>query len=226
MENYIILSEKKWNTDLIEFCNSSFPNTNWIHIDNKDAFKYDELISIKPRKIFIPHWSHIIPETIFNSFECIVFHMTDLPYGRGGSPLQNLISRGFLHTKISALKVEKGIDTGPVYLKKDLELIGSAREIFIRSNDVIKSMIFQIINENIQPKQQIGEPIIFKRRKPEDGNLENTRTIQEFYDFIRMLDADGYPPAFIEFGNFRLEFSRASLIDKESILSDVRITKK
>ncbi len=26
-------------------------------------------------------------------FECVCFHMTDVPYGRGGSPLQNLIIR-------------------------------------------------------------------------------------------------------------------------------------
>ena len=30
--------------------------------------------------------------------------MTDLPYGRGGSPLQNLIIRGFESTKISAIE--------------------------------------------------------------------------------------------------------------------------
>ena len=51
-----------------------------------------------------------IPTEIFTSFECIVFHMTDLPYGRGGSPLQNLIVRGHKKTKVSALKVVKEVD--------------------------------------------------------------------------------------------------------------------
>jgi len=50
--------------------------------------------------------------------------MTDLPFGRGGSPLQNLIVRGFTHTKLSALRVEKGLDTGDIYLKEDLEQYG------------------------------------------------------------------------------------------------------
>ena len=48
----------------------------------------------KPRYVFFPHWSHIIPEDIHGAFECVIFHMTDLPFGRGGSPLQNLIARG------------------------------------------------------------------------------------------------------------------------------------
>ena len=44
--------------------------------------------------------------------------MTDLPFGRGGSPLQNLIVRGFEETMTSAIKVTKGIDTGDIYLKE------------------------------------------------------------------------------------------------------------
>ena len=46
--------------------------------------------------------------------------MTDLPYGRGGSPLQNLIVRGHKHTMISAIKCVKELDAGPIYLKKPL----------------------------------------------------------------------------------------------------------
>lgn len=44
--------------------------------------------------------------------------MTDLPYGRGGSPLQNLIVRNHYKTKISEIRVKKEIDSGPIYLKK------------------------------------------------------------------------------------------------------------
>jgi len=38
--------------------------------------------------------------------------MTDLSYGRGGSPLQNLIVRGYKDTMISALWIEKELDSG------------------------------------------------------------------------------------------------------------------
>ena len=70
--------------------------------------------------------------------------MTDLPYGRGGSPLQNLIVRGHSETKISALKVEKKLDTGDIYLKKNLSLEGSAQKIFQRANTSIIDMIKEI----------------------------------------------------------------------------------
>ena len=37
-----------------------------------------------------------------------------------------------------------------------------------------------------------------------------------------MLDAEGYPKAFIKFGNYRLEFSRSSL-KNDRIIADVEI---
>lgn len=64
--------------------------------------------------------------------------MTDLPFGRGGSPLQNLLSRGIYHTKLSAIRVSAGLDTGSVYLKNDLDILeGSAEKIFRRAGEII-----------------------------------------------------------------------------------------
>ena len=44
--------------------------------------------------------------------------MTDLPYGRGGSPLQNLILDNKQKTMISAFKMTERMDEGPIYIKK------------------------------------------------------------------------------------------------------------
>lgn len=64
--------------------------------------------------------------------------MTDLPYGRGGSPLQNLIKRNIENTKISAIKVVKDLDAGDIYLKRDLNLNGTADEILGLGGTIIK----------------------------------------------------------------------------------------
>jgi methionyl-tRNA formyltransferase len=224
--NFIILSEKIWNRNLKEKLEILFPADTWYYINSKQEFTVEKLDELQPSKIFIPHWSYIIPKEIYEKFECVVFHMTDLPYGRGGSPLQNLIVRGHENTKISALRVSAGLDTGDVYLKHDLNLNGTAEEIFLRAGNIIEEMIIQIILENKQATPQKGEPILFKRRVPEDSNLSTCKSIKEFYDYIRMLDAEGYPKAYIEFGNFRLEFSRASLKADNSIVSDVKIISK
>ncbi|MCP4442905.1 MAG: methionyl-tRNA formyltransferase [Aureispira sp.] len=215
-------------------------NCNPVHIKTEEFLvgKYDALVINKkgeltaellereqPSHIFFLHWSYIIPKKIWSSYNCIVFHMTDLPYGRGGSPLQNLIVRGVENTKVSALRVNEGLDTGDIFLKKDLNLNGTAEEIFLRTGGVIKEMIDEILEKNLEPIPQTGEPILFKRRKAKDGDISQLEDLEQVFDYIRMLDAEGYPKAFLETEHFRLEFSRASL-KKDNILADVRIIKK
>jgi methionyl-tRNA formyltransferase len=222
---YILLTPKTWHTTLFREL-SAQKLEEWLHITQKEDFTAEKLAVINPQYVFIPHWSYIIPKEIFENYTCIVFHMTDLPFGRGGSPLQNLIASGLTETKISAIKVEEGLDTGDVYLKRPVSLHGTAEEIFIRMATLIKGMVEEIIANNTQPVPQQGEPTVFRRRKPEDSNIAHLETIEQLYDYIRMLDCEGYPNAFAEMGNFRLEFTRASVKGDESIIADVRITKK
>ena len=225
MNSYVLLSEKPWHQKLFAQL-SVREGEQWTWIKEKQQFTVKHLEQLKPKQIFVPHWSYIISAETFESFECIVFHMTDLPYGRGGSPLQNLIVRGQTESQISALQVEEGIDTGPVYLKKPLSLHGTGEEIFVRSVPIIGAMIEEIIDKNIRPEPQSGTPTIFKRRKPGQGNLEELSDVSQVYDYIRMLDIEGYPNAFVETAHFRFDFSRASLKAGETIVADVRITKK
>ena len=225
MSCYVLLSEKKWHDQL--FLNlSNSANLNWIRIDDKQKFTIEELDKINPQKIFIPHWSYIIPSNIYEKYECIVFHMTDLPYGRGGSPLQNLIIRGKKNTKISALRVVQELDAGDIYLKRDLALDGTAKDIFLRSVPIIEEMINTIIEDNLQPTPQNGDPVVFKRRKSAESDIANLSTISEIYDYIRMLDCEGYPPAFIETKHFTIEFRNSEIINEKQINAHVRITEK
>ena len=87
-------------------------------------------------------------------------------------------------------------------------------------------MIGEIIEKAILPESQKGEVVFFKRRKKEDGNILKLETLKQVYDYIRMLDCEGYPNAYLEIENFRLEFSRASFKDDQIINADVRIIKK
>ena len=225
MNTYIILSQKTWNNDLVEHLQQQFPEYKFIHISTREDFTQEHLQEIKPDKVFIPHWSYIIPENIWGNFECIVFHMTDLPYGRGGSPLQNLIVRGHKETKISALRVEKGLDTGDIYLKKPLLLYGTAEEIYMRASGIIETMIEEIIHTNPQPQKQIGEPVEFKRRKAADSDISRLNDLNTIYDYIRMLDAEGYPKACLTIGDIKYEFSRVQQKADGSLVADVRILK-
>jgi len=203
-----------------------FASEDFVFAQSKSEFSGLDLHDINPTYIFFPHWSFIIPSNVYENFICVVFHMTDLPYGRGGSPLQNLIQRKIYETKISALKVVKELDAGPIYIKKPLSLYGTAEEIYLRASDCIASMIAHILKENLIPKKQEGDPVVFKRRTPEMSCVDEVDNIEDLFDHIRMLDADGYPKAFLENEDFRFEFTRASLKSDGTIKADVRIFKK
>lgn len=222
--NIVIAVIKAWNIDNARKIKKDYAGIHRVElITQKDELTYEVLEEIKPDYIFFPHWSWIIPEKIYNAFNCIVFHMTDLPFGRGGSPLQNLIARGIENTKISAIKVGEGIDTGDVYLKEDLNLNGTAEEIYIRSSNIIfDRMIPHIICKQPSAKPQLGKIVEFTRRKPQDSELHPDMDLKRIYDYIRMLDAEGYPKAFIKFGQYKLEFSRASFKNGK-IIADVEL---
>ncbi|HTU12673.1 MAG TPA: methionyl-tRNA formyltransferase [Allosphingosinicella sp.] len=182
-----------------------------VRVRDPEALTAAALAGIAPRYVFFPHWSWKIPGEVYERFECIIFHMTDVPYGRGGSPLQNLIVRGHDATMMTALRCVAEMDAGPVYLKRPLTLAGTAEDILRRAGELIGDMIVELARTHPEPREQEGEVTAFKRRKPADGALGGAASLKEAYDLIRMLDADGYPRAFAEIGPFRLEFDRADL---------------
>ena len=212
MKKVVIATIKSWNIrNAYKFKELYKDKYEVVIITDKRELSEKNIRSINPEWIFFPHWSWIIPPELYEKYTCVVFHITDLPFGRGGSPLQNLIQRKIYHTKISAIQAEEGIDTGKIYLKKDFYIgIGSAEEIFIAASQIIFfDMIPYILENKPIPQAQEGELIVFKRRRPEESNLQKAeiKNLDDFYDFVRMLDAEGYPKAFFKINNLKIEFS-------------------
>lgn len=224
MKRCVIACGKLWVADLAERVARS---SGWSCelVTTRHELSVASLQKMQPDVIFFPHWSWGISPEIFERWECIIFHMTDLPYGRGGSPLQNMIVRGHRQTSITALRCVHEMDAGPIYMKRPLSLQGSAQDIYVQATFIIESMICELLVARPQPKPQMGEPVCFNRRRPEDGDISTLFDLSEVYDYIRMLDAEGYPPAFIETEHLQLSFSRA-LYRGERILADVVIQKK
>lgn len=217
--NIIAISNHNYdNTELF-----SIPNVQFI--TSREDLNIKTLSAVNPDYVFFPHWSYIIPAQIYEKFNCVIFHMTDLPFGRGGSPLQNLISRGIYNTKISAIKCGKVLDAGDIYLKKDFSLEeGSAKEIFQKAGFVMASMIQEIISTNPIPMPQKGKPVVFNRRTPQMSNISELTSLQKIYDYIRMLDADGYPKAYLDVGKIHFEFDTAKKISNDKLESKVTIS--
>jgi methionyl-tRNA formyltransferase len=211
MDRFVIATIKSWNIQLYNELNKKYPKQYFL-IDDPDNLTFEKLSELKPRYVFFPHWSSIIPDQIYQNFECVIFHMTDVPFGRGGSPLQNLISRGLYQTKICALKCQKELDSGPVYLKTDFSLEkGSAQELFSQASVCVFEMLEKIVLTRPEPVEQQGDVVYFKRRTPQMSELTPAMEVHEIYDQIRMLDAQDYPRAFIPYGDYILSFEQAQL---------------
>lgn len=209
--SYVVVGCRSWNREVFDSTISRFDGR-WSFFGSRAELTADRLEELRPRFVFFLHWSWIVPSTIVDRFECICFHMTDLPFGRGGSPLQNLIARGHRKTVMTAFKMTDELDAGPIYLKRPFSLDGSAREIFLRATEVSATMIEKIITDEPEPRPQTGEGTTFTRRKPDQSEItlefDDSRRL---YDHIRMLDAEGYPAAYLRFGNFVFSFSNATL---------------
>tara|TARA_X000001036_G_C20642742_1_gene791812 strand:- start:300 stop:962 length:663 start_codon:yes stop_codon:yes gene_type:complete len=199
---YLFCAYRDWSIKLYEKLSIKYDNFILLNSPKKLTFSF--VAKLNPEFIFFPDWSWIIPKKITSNYKCICFHESNLPKFRGGSPLQNQIIRGIKKTKTTAFLMSDGIDEGEIILQKSLSLNGSINEIFSHMIDNDFKMIEKIITGNYKLSKQKGKPTIFKRRKPEDSELNSSsHSLEYYYNFIRMLD-DPYPNAFIKLGNKKL----------------------
>jgi len=210
MKKYLIVTSTKYIAEILNKKKSL--KKNFFVINKKKKLTIKNLKKINPKYIFFPHWRHKIEKNIFKKYLCIGFHSTPLPYGRGGSPIQNMIMRGFKKTKICAIQITENIDAGPVYLKKNMSLKGAGETIMYRMNSTILKMIQIFLMKKIYPKKQIGKVTFFKRRKAKQSKILFNSSLSKIYDQIRMLDIDGYPNAYFESKKYKVTFKVANFI--------------
>ncbi len=205
----VIACSRPWFNDVEK--SEAFIKHAFVYLSRKEELTLEWLQEINPRYVFFPHWNWIVPENILAAYECVCFHSTPVPYGRGGSPVQNMIALGHEKTVVSALRMSRDLDAGPVYMREPVSLLGGGDEIYLRISSVIAQMITDMVEKTPEPVAQTGDPVCFKRRTPAQSLLPQTGSLKSICDHIRMLDAEGYPTAFIQHGDLILEISRATL---------------
>ena len=216
-----ICNSKKW----FNLSDEILLNHEILNIEHKPALSAETLATFDPDVVFFPHWNWLVDESIFSRFRCIVFHTAPLPYGRGGSPIQNLIIRGHKTSPVCALMMSDGIDNGPIYDKEIISLDGSLSEIFQRLNVAVNDLIKRLVVKLPEPTEQFGEIVTFKRLGDQDNKIALDTTIDKIYDIIRMLDDASYPSAYISLENVLLEFSEITKVD-EKLYCNVCISNK
>ena len=126
------------------------------------------------------------------------FNTAPLPFGRGGSPIQNMIFKKIKESPVCAVHMTNKIDSGPIYLKKMISLSGNLEDIFVRISFAIIQMIKILIKKKNSTKKANWESCEIKKEiKKNQSEIKIEKNINEIFDKIRMLDMDEYPNAYI-----------------------------
>ena len=92
----------------------------------RDADVQAEIKKLNPDVIVVVAYGLILPQAVLDipRFGCINIHPSLLPRWRGAAPIQRTIEAGDSETAITIMKMDKGMDTGPILLQEIIRLGG------------------------------------------------------------------------------------------------------
>ncbi len=129
----------------------------------------------------------------------LVVHESNLPSGRGWSPLTWQILEGKNHIPITLFEARPQVDSGPVYLQKQMQFKGDEllEELREKQGQYSVGLCLEFINTYPEviskAKEQKGSPSYYSRRSPEDSRLDVDKTIKEQFNLMRVADNTAYP---------------------------------
>jgi len=90
----------------------------------KDPATVAELAALKPEVLVVAAYGLILPQSVLDvpSLMPLNIHASLLPRYRGAAPIQRSIENGDVVTGISIMKMEAGLDTGPVMVQRALRI--------------------------------------------------------------------------------------------------------
>jgi methionyl-tRNA formyltransferase len=165
--------------------------------ENNDELK-KIIESIKPEVVITIAYGRIIPLELLEipKYGWINVHFSLLPRWRGAAPVQWAILNGDKQTGITVFKLDKGMDTGPVYLEQatpinnDENSDGLLKRLSkIGSDLAIKSL--ELISEGVTPKPQasIGITLAPKISK-NDGKIDWQQSSNQVVNRFRALSSN------------------------------------
>ncbi len=139
----------------------------------------------------------------------LVVHESDLPKGRGWSPMSWQILEGASCIPVTLLEAAEEVDAGPIYLQEWIQLEGhelSPEWRGFQSDSTLRlcrNFVVQYPAILEQGRQQERGSTFYPRRRPNDSELDPTKSIAQQFNLLRIVDNKGYP-AFFEFAGKRL----------------------
>lgn len=80
----------------------------------RDSESINEFLGFKCDYVVVAAYGQILPQEILSHAPCINLHASILPKYRGASPIQEAILNNDKETGVTAMKMDKGLDTGDI----------------------------------------------------------------------------------------------------------------
>jgi len=152
---------------------------------------------------FILSCNEIIkPNILKRNKHNLVVHASDLPKGKGMSPLSWQILEGKSEIAVTLFEAEEALDAGNIYLQdfvkfKGHELLYELRTIVAEAT--IK-LCCQFVNQYPlvleSARVQSGKESFYTKRRSQDSRLDITKSLLDQFSLLRIVDNERYPAFF------------------------------
>ena len=154
--------------------------------------------------IFISCTKIISKEGLLKNTSNIVCHPSDLPKGKGFSPIAWEILDGSNEITFTLFEANEDVDDGDIYYKETVLLKGDELNDDLRK--IQASTTFKLIYKYIsrlpenKSYSQKGSETFYSKRTPQDSELDINKTIDDQFNLLRIVDNERYPAFFIKNG--------------------------
>jgi methionyl-tRNA formyltransferase len=128
-------------------------------------------------------------------YGCLNIHGSLLPRWRGAAPIQACIRAGDRETGITIMKMDPGVDTGPILTRRYIPIAPdeTAGTLFAKlaplGANLLLDTLPRYLSGDLQPQPQSAEGITYAPMlKKEDGRLDFTRSAVELERQIRAMN--------------------------------------
>ena len=156
--------------------------------------------------VFVLGYTKILDESFINNNKnTFLVHESDLPLGKGFSPVQWQILEGKNKIKVSLVELSKQLDSGDIIKQMDMVFNGS--ELYQEIRLIQANVTFKLIESflktypNFKKKPQSGKSTFYRRRKPYDSELDINQTLKNQFPLLRIGNNEKWPSFFRLKGN-------------------------
>ena len=156
----------------------------------------EKISPLKPDLILVIAYSQLIPENILNipKHGCLNLHASLLPKYRGAAIIQTAILNGDEQTGLTLIKMDKGLDTGPILNQQTLKIKSddTADSLYDKLADASPDFVINTLKEYLtghkKPKPQDNELSSYvKILTKADGLINWNKPADELEKFIRAM---------------------------------------